>query len=337
MTIPKSTPKGGKKQPDDTPKKDTPKKTRAQTAAAANSEITLADIMEKLNEFIEENAKLRETNAMLTQRMEHATKRIEQLEQQLKISSDSNEQPKEQPIVTPPPARPPKEHFDALVLTDSMFRHVGGDCFKNKRKIEAADPPLKGVALEQDLPPHINADNLKIKKVVLPGARCSRIWAEASSLALRYTFDHVLVHVGTNYLPYRDQDEAIYQINNLLTSLKELFGCQISWSAIIPRLARDDMPKGPTDELSEDSNFLIEAVRYINTEVIAHNNQSNIGLLLCEPFLMKLHNPVPRKQYLAKDGCHLNRRGIVELEHSMYDHLKYHIGTDRYFELNLNE
>ena len=79
-------------------------------------------------------------------------------------------------------ARVNKIHKDVVILSDSIYRHVGSECPKKK--------PLEVVYSEFQL------GSLSILKVICPGARCDRLFAEASFLHQTHTFGHVIVNVG---------------------------------------------------------------------------------------------------------------------------------------------
>ena len=125
-----------------TPKRTTTTSAKAQatpttTTAPVEPDIhaTLKELIVKLDSYLAENIKLRELNEALTKNTETLTKRIETLEQLLseknakEASSTSIDTPS-LPVSSPPAEKTP---YHALILSDSMLRHVGGDCPKVTR------------------------------------------------------------------------------------------------------------------------------------------------------------------------------------------------------------
>ena len=213
---------------------------------------------------------------------------------------------------------PAKARFDMLLLSDSMFRHVAAD---------NPNPPnyVRGLALQQDIPialtksePH---KHFTVKKVIVPGARCPRLLAEASALALNFEFDEVVVSCGTNYLQDSEAAEIITDTQQLLWALKGLFKCQITFSPIIPRVTQDEQkPENRREPLSQFSYEMLDKTRCVNAEVIVFCDAKSFDLLFCPDFIMHKID-YPNKWLLAKDGCHLNRRGIVAMDNALFDHI----------------
>ena len=72
-------------------------------------------------------------------------------------------------------------------------------------------------------------------------------------------------------------------------------------------------------DLSAESLELLNTIDHINSGIYRFCQKKHFGTALCRDFVMNHSNPSPRKHLLAKDGCHLNRRGIVAMEHSIND------------------
>ena len=130
----------------------------------------LGDVVEKLNIILEENLKLRNIN-------DNLEKRVVSLENLLDKKPTQTEN--EKTINTDPPrvtVSAKKQPYRVLILSDSIFRHVAGDC-----------PKIKGDTriIEQDIniPLPINHPPITAKKIVIPGARCDRLWSEAVHLS----------------------------------------------------------------------------------------------------------------------------------------------------------
>ena len=222
--------------------------------------------------------------------------------------------PPSQPAETP---SPPKEKYNALIISDSIFRHVGADC-----------PKKVGVkrALERDIPLRLSKSLplLKVKKVVIPGARCARLFDEASRLSQRYEFEEVVVHVGTNYINDEDCEPMpiFEEIQQFLGALKGAFKSRITFSPILPRVLREEQEYDQRYEpLSELTLQTIELCRIINHEVHLFCESNSIGSMICPAFIMDAFDPYPDKSLLSRDGVHLSRKGIVRMENCLFDHL----------------
>jgi len=278
---------------------------------------TLNELIKKLDAFLAENAELRKRNNQLDERNNQLAERIEHLE---KLLSDKNDKPPPAVVTStsPAPEPVPKIRYDALILSDSIMRHVGGD-LPTRKMIPPEEPHSKPV-YEQDLPyvaPKPYA-KLLVKKVISPGARAAKLYNIARELSKTYSFDHIICHVGTNYVPYEHANDTIEEVSDLLAELKLIFKCKVTYSPILPRISMEDR-EADGRNLSPESLGMLNTIQYINTEIYRFCKKNYIGTALCQDFVMDPQNPVPVKYLLAKDGCHLNRRGIVAMEHSVCD------------------
>ena len=279
---------------------------------------TLRELIKKLDAFLSENAALRRRNDQLAERNDELAKRIETLENRL---TDKQDQPSPT-VVTPTSPAPdpvPKIRYDALVLSDSILRHVGVDC--PSKKIVPPEEPRSKIVYEQDIPyvaPKPYAP-LLVKKVIAPGARAAKLYNIAKELSKKYSFEHIICHVGTNYAPHEHPDDTIEEVSDLLSELKIIFNCKVTYSPILPRITLEDRQTDDAQNLSPESLELLNTIQYINTELYRFCQRNKVGTALCQAFVMDSRNPMPRKHLLAKDGCHLNRRGIVAMEHTLYD------------------
>ena len=107
-----------------------------------NTELksTLQSVLSKLDQILSENVTLREQN-------NHLSERIEILEKLLTGNSASDPDP---PALPSQPVSQ-KEKYHALVISDSIFRHVGADCPKKVgvKCAQERDIPLR---LSKSLP-----------------------------------------------------------------------------------------------------------------------------------------------------------------------------------------
>ena len=173
-------------------------------------------------------------------------------------------------------------------------------------------------------------DHLCVKKIVVPGARCPRLLEEAMRLHQTHAFEEVIVHVGVNYMHNPDycNFSASEEIKNLLSALKFQFGCRITWSPILPFVASDEQSYENRDApLSDHTLEMMRSSSFINNEVYQHCSRNMIDSMLCPEFLMDPFDPYPNKFLLAKDGTHLNRRGIVAMEHALAEHISFKFKT----------
>ena len=124
-------------------------------------------------------------------------------------------------------------YMDVLILSDSIYRHVGSEYPKEHHK--------KGAAIYSNF--ELGTGNpLTVLKVVCPGARCDRLFAEAASLNRSHVFGHVVVHVGSNYVPGVAEGRAFptasviaKDITDLLCAVEKLLQADVSFSCILPR------------------------------------------------------------------------------------------------------
>ena len=222
----------------------------------------LDEVLSKLDTILGENLQLRELNAQLCAR-------IDTLENLLnKHASTTIPLPALEvacPDPPPPPVcRTPKKQYHALLLSDSIFRHVGADSPKKKDDI-------RGRAIVRDLPIVFarNQPPFLLKRVVVPGARCPRLLSEAFALASEYEFEEIIVHCGTNYLNEDSEiEDTFVEIIEFLRALKDKFQCRVTYSPILPRVSpQEQEPDNHYSPLSEFSANTLHAIRIINGEV----------------------------------------------------------------------
>jgi hypothetical protein len=277
---------------------------------------TLDNIAKKLDKLLD-NISLREQN-------ETFAKRIETLEAMLANKSESDAATVAVSSVPTPaaPATKVKVPFQALVLSDSMLRHVGGDCpIKRGEPLNRPTPSRR--ALIQDIKYRCSKSHPKIdiKKICVPGARAPRLFQEALSVAQDFSFEAVYVHVGTNSLCDTYNGDIVAELVQFLRALKGIFGCAIIFSFILPRITVGDR-YNESRKLSRESVHQIEAIRYINEELLVFCNVERFDTLICDEFVMDEFEPCPDMSMLARDGCYLSRKGVVAMESALYDSLQ---------------
>ena len=199
----------------------------------------------------------------------------------------------------PPPANlPDKEFVDILLISDSIYRHVGVACPRDAR------PRYRNRPVVADF----WVGNTHVKKLCLPGAKAERLLAEASIMALTHEFREVVVHVGANYLPTVSRDHpttraaASVEIQALLAALGDIFYAPVTYSLMLP-LA---------------SSRFTDAINSINEEVMSagfhHINHT--------AFVRDDRGQIDRSLYCA-DGVHMNKNGIDALLNDLVEHIKW--------------
>ena len=157
--------------------------------------------------------------------------------------------------------------------------------------------------------------SLKVKKVVVPGGRCPRLFTEALILSEKFSFSEVILHVGTNYLtvPGFSDSEIADEVMTLLKSLSERFRCQITFSPILPRCSKDEQGDHRRDPITAETGELIDRIDSINRQI------NWPYYILCNKFLGTGDSRF--KHLLAKDGVHLNGNGITSMENALFEYI----------------
>ena len=191
-----------------------------------------------------------------------------------------------------------KKHFNVLIISDSIYRHVGVECPK--------DNSVKSAIVSS-----FNIGQISVMKLVCPGARSDRLWAEAALLNIKFVYDHVVVHVGTNYVPNRFNYNPIPplatsdEISHLLDEIGTLFQAKVSFSCILPRL---DLP-------------VVDSINFVNTRLYEHCSENGIGFIQCLAF-KRIMGSLDGSLF-AYDGVHLSRNGVSAMFNCFAEHVKY--------------
>ena len=224
-------------------------------------------------------------------------------------------------------------HYDVLLLSDSIFRHVGQEMPKelpphlsvkwmkhiniHMAATLSTDIPIRAgpLSVSQAVAGCPAVPNLKVKKVVVPGARCPRLFTEALILSKKFSFSEVIVHVGTNYLtvPGCSDSEIAEEVMSLLKSLSDMFRCQITFSPILPRCSEDEQGDHRRDPITAETCELIDRIDSINRQI------NWPYYILCNKFLEPGDSRF--KHLLAKDGVHLNGNGIGAMEKALFEYI----------------
>jgi len=278
------------------------------TLRAENSKIIEENQKQQAvnSKIIAENQNLREVNNKLMARIDELMKKRE--------SHDSPVVPVS-PATPPPPPPPPSDDtfydpYEAtsdqrmvLILSDSIFRHVGVECSVEKR----SPPDLLSRWRRSSGPKAIIKDFLvndavPVRKVVVPGARCDRIILEASLIAQQghHHFREVIVHVGANYVSSHRALAAKEEIQQCLLSIQHLFpDAGVTYSVILPQYV-DDKSDNATNLTINKLNDLIE-------DFCVDNGLNAFGVDAFSGYSRRL---------LTRGGIHLNRGGILAFNHT---------------------
>ena len=270
-----------------------------------------AEITDQNTKVITENEALKNLNRELIARIKSLETKLTEIQSPTKVSTES--QPLPEQTVTEQTeicdifgkAAASDKIFDVLVISDSIYRHVGAACPKKKR-----DPKLPSWA-QPSIHTQFTMEGKTVKKVVVPGARCPRLFSEVASIAQEHSFSEVIVHVGTNYMYTGDQpDETADEIVNFLHALSNMMpSSKIPFSQVLPRI----LCEGP--EIRETLN----AIRRTNELVYDACHYHRHGFI--EHVDFRPYRGRIDRNLLARDGCHLSFNGVAAIERSIREHL----------------
>jgi hypothetical protein len=192
-----------------------------------------------------------------------------------------------------------KKHFDVLILSDSIYRHVGVSVPKTNSN---EGPIYKKFELCNG--------NIRCLKVVIPGALAPRLIAEAAIIHRKYTFGEIILHCGANYIPnprsFRPYFwcEAVDDVTQLLNELRKLFLTNVTFSPILPQLSS---PPG--------------AIYAINARINNFCQRNDFSRLFPEEF--ENFNSIELKKLIARDQIHLSFVGVEKLTLAVENHIKF--------------
>ena len=189
-----------------------------------------------------------------------------------------------------------KTHLDVLILSDSIFRHVGTVCPKER--------DVRGLPVQSAF----QSRGLDILKSVYPGARCERLLSAAAELHQSYSFGQVIVSVGTNYIRRGGllmPSVVANDICDFLAAIADLLDCRVSFSCILPQC-----------DLG-----LINYINVINTQVAEFCVANGLDILRCYRFT-RVRGYIDTTLF-ANDGVHLSFSGVEALFYSFIEHAIY--------------
>ena len=130
--------------------------------------IQLGQVIDKLDKILEENISLRTKNEELTKRIVTLeTLLSENVIKECDESSEANSTITPCPDTTPFTPQPKQKHH-ALILSDSIMRHVVKDCPKNKKICRVRKKEFEPHPIEQDF----FISTKKSISLLLPEKRC---------------------------------------------------------------------------------------------------------------------------------------------------------------------
>ena len=145
---------------------------------------------------------------------------------------------------------------------------------------------------------------------------------------MHYSFDEIIVHCGANYLnTWYTDDDISSEISELLGALGDLFKCNIVFSPILPMVTiPEQLPENRPKPLLPESQERINRICHLNSSIYRFCSSKGFFELHCPEFMSPFF-----KHLLCKDGCHLNRNGIVAMEHMLIEYIKFRYSYDRNF------
>ena len=196
---------------------------------------------------------------------------------------------------------------NVLILSDSIWRHVGVDCPRVTYNLDREKPKGRAPIIKD-----FSMGSRKITKVVIPGAQVDRLWHEAVRLANEgLTYGEVILHCGTNYFRSRiPLAEGELDIRQCMLALAEVFPeARITYSKTLPRF----------DEEEEEDAFAVNSdIDKLNRNMTSFCRWNDFGVFSVESFY---HDNCDR--LYARDNVHLGRPGIRAFFVALHAYLNY--------------
>ena len=260
----------------------------------------------KIDHLQKENDSLREINGQLIERISDLISAIEKNGSlPTAVSSDEPDEPDAlNDVPTTAVSSSPPESFltksHTLILSDSIFRHVLTSCPKQPGN---RAPIIDKFSLD-------SKGDHTVYKIIVPGADAARLWEAASSIPDRHSFSNVIVSVGANHTNAQPPDIASYEIEEFLDAITKLFPtAQVAWSVLLPQPGK------------------LPGIRHLNNYVSSFCHENNIELIWAQEFSVIINGPEHVRSLFARDGVHLNRKGIelmtAAVKHYIFSHYKY--------------
>ena len=144
--------------------------------------------------------------------------------------------------------------------------------------------------------------------VCIPGARSQAIRSRIVELNLKYSFGHVIVHVGSNYLPRTSSFYAARKVTELLIGVKEIMPDTIvDFSPILPKI-------GPE---------MLVTIHSVNRWIIEEVRDHGIGYVVTTIGTRFGTSYDADKSFICWDGTHLSYAGVEAYEYGILEHLGF--------------
>ncbi len=188
---------------------------------------------------------------------------------------------------------------ETLILSDSILRHVGSSCPK---KPGFAGPVLDSFCLDPATEYH------HVHKVVVPGARCSRLWPEAVKASIEHpNCSNIIVCVGANYTQMFTPSQAVREIEEFLTAVSELFpDARVAWTVTLPQF---------------DHGPVLGGIRYANDAIFDFCIENDIDIIYAPEFSLYANEVNSVRKLFAIDGIHMNKAGITAMTNVIRDYI----------------
>lgn len=255
-------------------------------------------IMKKLSckyEAIEtENKKLSRENSNLKEINFALMKKIDKL---LAAIGDDGSVPPPPPCLNEGESlnyvHPDLETSATLILSDSIFRHIGSSCPK---VAGSKGPVIDDFTLDDTNNMHA------VHKVVVPGARAGRLWEEAVRVQKEgHRFSDVIVCAGANYSRTHTTHSTVEELQEFLLAVSDLFpDARVGWSLILPQF----------DCTPPVFDAVMAGIRRVNEEMVDFCIVNNIGILFTPEYSLYQNDYNTVRKLFAYDGLHLNKAGI---------------------------
>ena len=173
---------------------------------------------------------------------------------------------------------PEKAHHDLLLIGDSVIKHVRGDVIN----------PGKDTTI-----------------ACHPGARSDKIATEFRKLVKNNTYDKIIVHCGTNFIPQHSPPYTCDKITELLEIVKSLAPkSKIAFSGLLPKIGPEYLPG--INKINH-TIFRASTNKFSSFKFIQHRN-----------YIVDKNGAIDRTIFCG-DGIHLSRTGVGALERSYFD------------------
>ena len=247
---------------------------------------------EKVDNLVAQNTELISLLKQVLQENKELKTRVVELEKRVAVAADVDEV-----VVVDDPT---KKNIDLLILSDSIYRHVGVSVPK-----EAIDRSADPAPIYREF--DICSNRVHCLKIVIPGAKAPRLLAEAQKVAANYTFGEIILHCGANHIPHDEPsadaaDVIVTELYNLHLSVRDLFPHSvITFSQLLP--------------MTQVSRRHRQLICEVNMRMDSFCQRFKFCILRPHAFA---HAPV---KYICRDGVHLSFAGVEAITRVIEQHI----------------